>query len=141
MSGTRQRLVASGARWCSFFPAHGAVLVIAEIKVALVHPELVEQHAELGVVLVVADAVGDEVGLARGSEIDGRGLIGELSVGLRPELRGGGRFGGFGGEGAANRCVELRIAELAEVVVTRRVGNEARSSSRIAGPRNSDALG
>src|ERR1700733_11025809 len=107
---------------------HGAG---TELRIVLVDPELVEQDAELGVVLVVADAVGDEVDLARVSEIHGRRLIGELSVRFGPQLGGGWRFGGFGGEGAANGCVELRIAELAEVVVARRVRNEASAAPEL----------
>src|SRR5262245_27136190 len=42
------------------------------------YPELVEQHAPLGVVLVVAHALRDEVGGARVDERDPRRAVGEL---------------------------------------------------------------
>ena len=53
--------------------------------VELAHPELVEQDALLEAVLVVADALGDEVDIGSRNEWDGWGLVGGGPVGLGPE--------------------------------------------------------
>jgi hypothetical protein len=53
--------------------------------VVLADPELVDQGSLYGVVLVVADAAGDEVDCARDNQIDERGLVGDLPVGFRPQ--------------------------------------------------------
>lgn len=51
---------------------------------SLAHPELVDKRTDLKVVLVVADARGDELDAGRVRERDDRRLVGENPVRLRP---------------------------------------------------------
>lgn len=62
----------------------------------LLDPELVEERSPHGVELVVADAAGDDVGDADYDEWHQGGLVGDRSVGLRPDVRSAGRSGFLG---------------------------------------------
>src|SRR2546422_4795744 len=57
-----------------------------ESAALLAHPELVDQHAEQWVVLVVAHALGDEVEPLAIEQRNERRLVDERSVDLRPQL-------------------------------------------------------
>lgn len=77
----------------------------------LAHPELVDEDAEPRVVLVVAGAVGDQVGGAGVGEVDIWRLLGEFVIGICPQL-GAGRSSRLGGERAAGGGVELIADDL-----------------------------
>src|SRR5215470_20320445 len=78
-------------------------------------PELVEQGSPYGVVLVVADAGGDEVGLVGGDGGQPDGEVGELVVEPGPQGGGGGGVGGLQCRSAGDLVVQGGVAELAGV--------------------------
>src|SRR5262249_59904840 len=78
-------------------------------------PELVDERSPDGVVLVVAGAAGDEVGLVGGDGGEPDGEVGELAVEPGPEGAGGQWVDGLQAGGAGGLPVEGGVAEFAGV--------------------------
>src|SRR6516164_9429215 len=81
----------------------------------LADPELVDECSPYGVVLVVAGAAGDEVGLVGGDGGQPDREVGELLVQPGPEGGGGGGVGGLQLRGAGDLPVQRGAAEFARV--------------------------
>src|SRR5438876_8512038 len=88
-------------------------------KEALSDPELVDQHPELRAVLVIADALREEVGQLRRDQRYPRRSIDGLRVDTLPQLARRLGIRRLHAQRPAHRAVDRAVAELAQVLAGR----------------------
>src|SRR5262249_42570806 len=105
------------------------------VSAVLPHPELVDEHELLRVVLVVADALGEEVHVLRKHERHPRCRVGDLAVDPGPACARPDRVAQLLCLRPAHLAVDARVAELAWVQVVGVAGQEGSTAEGLSQER------